>query len=201
MNTMLDVPDRLRPEFTRQLYRRSLVSFYLRADAILHPGRKFIMAPYVDAICHAVEKVFSGETPQLIINVPPRHGKSEMVSVAAVAWMLGIDPSLKIMNISYGYDLLNKVSKLTRAIIGHPDYQKIFPGTRIAKGQDTSALFVTTQGGERRSVSESGPATGHGANIHIIDDLHKADEALTERGRGRLSPSSKTHCRHVLKIH
>ncbi len=166
-----------------ELCRRSLLAFHMRAFAIGHPDQRLVMAPYIDAMCHQLERVHQGECKRLIVTVPPRHGKSEMASVSFPAWALGHDPSLKFMIVSYGLELSRLHAEKARTLVGDARYQRLFPGTHVPRGKDKSHVFGTTAGGEWRAISTGGAVTGFGANILIIDDLHKADEALTPLGR------------------
>ncbi len=163
--------------------RQSLLPFIIRAFHMRNPARAFHMAPYIDAICHALERFYRGECRHLIITVPPRHGKSDIASIAFPAWALGQDRSLKIMVASYGLELSGEYVDNTRALVGMTAYRRMFPKVRIRRGRDKSHVFGTDAGGGYRAVSVRGPVTGFGAGIIIVDDLHKADEALTPNGR------------------
>ena len=87
------------------LQQEHLFPFVWGAFELLHPGQRFVPAWHVEAMCHALEKVATGQTKRLITTVPPRHGKSICAAVALPAWMLGHEPGLKIMVASYGGDL------------------------------------------------------------------------------------------------
>ncbi len=163
--------------------RQSLLPFVMRAFGMRHPGGRFHMAPYIDAICHQLERLYRGDCKQLIITVPPRHGKSEIASIGFPAWALGLDPGLRFMVASYGHELSDDHLEKTRELLSHNSYHRLFPGTRIQRGKDTTRVFGTAAGGGYRAVSTRGAVTGFGANIIIIDDLHKADEALTPERR------------------
>jgi len=163
--------------------RRSLLPFVVRAFAMRHPGGSFRMAPYIDAICYALERLYRGECRHLIITVPPRHGKSDIASIAFPAWALGRDPSLNIMVASYGLELSGEYVDKTRTLVGHPSYRNMFRNVQIQRGRDNRQVFGTRAGGSYRAVSVKGAVTGFGGDIIIVDDLHKADEALTPNGR------------------
>lgn len=166
-----------------ELCRRSLLAFALQAFGITHDGQTMKLAPYIDAMCHRLQQLYTGRIKRLIITVPPRHGKSELSSMAFPAWCLGHDPTLKFMIVSYGLDLSRAQLNGARKLLASPRYQEIFPGTRVQTGKDRAHLFTTTAGGDYRAISTGGSVTGFGTNIMVIDDLHKADEALTPVGR------------------
>ena len=176
------LPDHLAAAAADELCRRSLLAFSMRAFEITH-GRTMQMAPYIDAITHRLQQLYTGETRRLIITVPPRHGKSELSSMAFPAWCLGHDPSAKFMVVSYGMELSGAQIAGARTLLGDPRYQRIFPKTGVRHGKDKSHVFDTTAGGSCRAISTGGAVTGFGTRFMIIDDLHKADEALTPTGR------------------
>lgn len=176
------LPDHLAAAAADELCRRSLLAFSMQSFEITH-GRTMQMAPYIDAITHRLQQLYTGETRRLIITVPPRHGKSELASMAFPAWGLGHDPSAKFMVVSYGMELSGAQVAGARTLLADPRYQRIFPNTRVKHGKDKSHVFETTGGGSCRAVSTGGAVTGFGTRFMIIDDLHKADEALTPTGR------------------
>jgi predicted phage terminase large subunit-like protein len=165
-----------------EMHRRSLYSCYQLVFEIIN-GYPPKPAPYLDAIAHQLERVFRGETRRLINTMPPRHGKSEMTSVAFVAWVLGHAPSTKFMLCSYGLDLSRTNLAKVRQVLEDPRYQAIFPNVHIDPRERRRNAFATTAGGAVMAVSTGGSVTGFGTHIMIIDDLHKADEALTPVGR------------------
>ena len=99
------------------IYRQSLFAFLSRAFRELNPGTKLIYGHYLRAMCYALERVHSGETKRLIIALPPRHLKSELVSVAFPAWVLGKDPTQRIFCASYNMDLARTFSLKSRMLM------------------------------------------------------------------------------------
>jgi predicted phage terminase large subunit-like protein len=159
--------------------RRSEFAFFLmKVFETLHPGAPPLeLAWYIRAMCHALDEVRASRKRRLVITVPPRHLKSITASVAYVAWLLGHDPSKKIMVASYSQQLARLHSNQTRRILESAWYRSDFPGTRIIAGGNRALEFETTAGGFRKAVSVSGSTTGFGANLIILDDCMKADEA------------------------
>lgn len=127
--------------------------------------------------------VSNSDTNRLVINLPPRSLKTKIVSIAYTAWLLGHNPKLKIMCISYGDDLAKDFSFNTRQIMQSDWYKKTFPKTRLKKGRQQDDFFETTQNGFRKATSLSGSLTGYGADIIIIDDPQKAQEILSDKTR------------------
>ena len=127
---------------------------------------------------------FNGKVNRLIFKQPPRSLKSISVSVAFVAWLLGHDPTRRIIVVSYSAELAAELHRQFRMVVISAWYQKLFPHMRLAK--DTTLEAVTTEGGSRYATSIEGSLTGRGANLIIIDDPHKAEEALSEKSRNQV---------------
>lgn len=168
--------------FLNETARRSLLAFHHITFEIIN-GFPLKPASYIDATAHQLERILRGENRRLINTMPPRHGKSELSSISFVAWALGHIPSAKFMLCSYGLELSRENLRKVRQIMEDPRYQELFPHTRIDRRERRRNVFATTDGGEVRAVSTGGAVTGFGTHFLIIDDLHKADEALTPTGR------------------
>jgi predicted phage terminase large subunit-like protein len=119
---------------------------------------------------------------RLLISVPPRHLKSHLASVAFPAWCLGHDPSAQIVCASYAQDLADKLSRDCRRIVTSDRYQRIFL-TRLSPRHQAVPEFETTAQGCRVATSVGGVLTGRGADIIIIDDPLKPEEALSQAQR------------------
>jgi hypothetical protein len=158
--------------------------FLMKVFETLHPGEPPLKLPwYLYSMCHALTEVRAGRKRRLVITVPPRHLKSITASVAFVAWLLGHDPSLKIMVASYSHDLARLHSNLTRIVMETSWYKSDFPRTRISDRGNRALELETSAGGVRKAVSVGGSITGFGADIIIVDDCMKADEARSQAVR------------------
>jgi hypothetical protein len=113
------------------LQSKFLFFFVWRAFGHLHPAQEFGPRWHIRAICHALMKVAVGETRRLLITVPPRYGKSVCAWVALPAWMLGINPALKIIVASHGGDLATKPSRDFRDVLNSDWYRALFSTSRI----------------------------------------------------------------------
>jgi predicted phage terminase large subunit-like protein len=162
--------------------RRSyLVLYLMKVFETLHPGDPpLVLAWYLHGICHALDEVYHGAGGRLVITVPPRHLKSETTAVAFVSWILGHNPQMKIMVASYSQDLARLHANLTRRVMESTWYQGLFPATRISARGNRALEIETTAGGVRKAVSVGGSVTGFGADIIIVDDCMKADEARSQ---------------------
>jgi hypothetical protein len=109
----------------------------------------------------------------LLITIPPRHLKSICTSVAFPAWMLGHDPTRRIICASYSNDLATKHARDCRAVMEADWYQRVFPGSRLDPEKNAELEFATTRRGFRYATSVGGTLTGRGINLIIIDDPMK----------------------------
>src|SRR5580693_6534830 len=160
------------------LLRSDFVAFLQRSFDELNPETEYCHNWHVDVIAQELEKCRRGESPRLIINVPPRSLKSHCASVAFPAWLLGHNPAEQIITVSYGQDLADKHARDCRTLMASRWYQHAF-ATRLASSRPAVSDFRTTQNGFRLSVSVGGAAIGRGSEFIIIDDPLKPDEALS----------------------
>ena len=115
--------------------------------------------------------------------MPPRCLKSISGSVAFPAWLLGRDPSRRIVAVSYAEGLAEKHARDSLRVLEAPWYREVFPATRIARGRAARLDFETSRGGGRFSTTVGGTLTGRGGDIILIDDPHKPDEVGSEARR------------------
>ena len=163
------------------ILRADLTSFIERSFYELHPNARLDLAPHIEVVATKLEQVRRGEIKRLIINLPPRHLKSHCVSVAFVAWLLGHDPATHVICASYGQDLANDLAAACRRVMRSSFYQRLFGS--VLDGRQSVDDFETIKGGRRLATSVGGVLTGRGADVIILDDPQKADEALSETSR------------------
>ncbi len=166
------------------LLRSDLRFFIWKSFQTILPGTPYLPNWHVAAIVHQLMRVQAGDTSRLLINLPPRSLKSLCVSVAYVAWLLGHDPTRRVIVVSYSNELAAELHRQFRMIIDAPWYRATFPAMRPAK--DSGAELVTTAGGSRYATSVGGTLTGRGADLIIVDDPLKAEEAMSEPARRRV---------------
>jgi predicted phage terminase large subunit-like protein len=170
-------------EVFRVFLRTDLYAFVQKVFGTVEPGKTFSRNLGTEAITHALDKIVKGEIRRLIINIPPRNLKSICASVALPAFLLGRDPTKKIICVSYSDDLATKFSNDCRAVMRADWYRKTFPRTRIDRAKDTETEVRTTKRGYRLATSVGGTLTGRGGDLIIIDDPIKPDEAQSEAVR------------------
>src|SRR5271170_666180 len=161
------------------LLRRDFAGFAQRAFHLLYPRTEFQMNWHIRVIAARLAAVRDGHIRRLAVNLPPRHLKSLLASIAFPAWILGHEPSAQILCVSYAQDLADKWSRDCRHIVLSPWYQALFP-TRLARSPQAMAEFETTAKGCRIATSVGGVLTGRGADPIVIDDPLKPEEALSD---------------------
>ena len=164
------------------LLRRDFGTFAGRCFRDLNPQAELAVNWHLDVIADKLTAVREGRIRRLIINLPPRHLKSLMASIAFPAWCLGHDPTVPILCVSYAQDLADKLARDCRGIMMSPWYRRIFP-TRLAPHRQAVQEFITTRQGYRLATSTGGVLTGRGADIILIDDPLKPEEALSDTQR------------------
>lgn len=160
---------------TRELSQRRLVFFIKRLFPQYNPGWVH------NDICRRLEKfmhdVELGLSPRLVLNVPPRHGKSAIASDYFPSWVLGHHPEWDIISTSYALQLSADFSKNIRARIKDDAvYKAIFPKVKLTADSQAVEAWRTTAGGHYVAAGAGGPILGKGAHVFIIDDPHKNDE-------------------------
>ncbi len=169
-------------ELTHTHFRHFIGRTLLTAD----PAARFQNNWHIDLIAEHLEAARRGEITRLIINMPPRALKSQCVSIAWPAWILGHAPSSRIMAASYSAALSIRHSLDCRQVITSPWYQRLFPQTKLTRDQNEKHKFMTTARGFRFATSVGGTATGEGGNFLIIDDPMSAGKAMNAAARANV---------------
>ena len=165
------------------ILRTNFSSFIHKAFTTISPTTQYLRNWHIDLISEKLTNLKQNKTTRLIINMPPRNLKSICINVAWPAWLLGHDPSTKIMTACYSQALSNKHSQDCRLIINSSWYQQIFPSTKIARGENQKSKFVTTERGFRFATSTGGTATGEGGDFLIIDDPQNPNKINSKKYR------------------
>ena len=173
--------------FLESICRDDFPSFLMKCFNTLRPGATFLSTWHVYAIAYHLELVRLGQIRRLIINAPPRTLKSFMSSVAFPAFVLGHDPTKRIIAVSYGSELANALHNEFRTIMRALWYQRLFPSTQISQLKNTECELATTQNGFRLATSIDGTLTGRGGDLVVIDDPLKASDVLSDSKRDRVN--------------
>ena len=137
----------------------------------------FIHGRHHEIMAEAFERVASGELKRLIINMPPRHTKSEFASYLFPAWFLGRYPNKKIIQTAHTAELSVGFGRKVRNLIQSEDYQKIFKGVALSADSKAAGRWNTNKGGEYFAIGVGGAVTGKGADVLVIDDPHSEQDA------------------------
>ena len=172
--------------------RTSLYDFVRWMYCAQH-NKAIIPAPHHALICSALERTIRGKTKRLIINIPPRSGKTLLVSQLFPAFWMGLNPANNFILTSYSKTLASNNTYAIREIMRHEAYQWLWRDTQPTIREDSQARdeFMTAAGGVVYGVGSGGTITGKGAGrmgttpagAIIIDDIAKPDEALSETMR------------------
>ena len=117
---------------------------------------------------------------RLIVNMPPRHTKSEFASVYFPAWMMGRNPKMKLMQVSHNTELATRFGSKVRNLLASPEYSQIFGDVRLREDAKAKGKWETNHGGEYFAAGVGGAITGRGADLLIIDDPHTEQDSLSE---------------------
>lgn len=140
---------------------------------------------HIDALLWHGLQVIDGAMRRSIVNAPPRSLKSIIFSSVMPAFMLGQDPGAKIICLSHGQDLADKLARDTLRLMREPFYAELFPDTRLSKF--AAENLETTAGGFRLATSMQGGVTGRGGDMIIVDDPMRAGDSHSETVRPRLN--------------
>jgi predicted phage terminase large subunit-like protein len=145
-----------------------------------HVYENFIEGEHHRIIAEKLERVARGELKRLIINMPPRHSKSEFASFLMPAWFLGRNPKLKIIQATHNTELAVRFGRKVRDLIDDPAYKEIFPSTNLKEDNKGAGKWGTDKGGEYFAAGVGAAVTGRGADLFIIDDPHSEQDAMSE---------------------
>ncbi len=137
----------------------------------------FISGKHHSIMADAFERVANGDLKRLIINMPPRHTKSEFASYLFPAWFLGRYPEKKIIQTAHTAELAVGFGRKVRNLINQTDFQQVFPGISLSSDSKAAGRWNTNKRGDYFAIGVGGAVTGKGADVLIIDDPHSEQEA------------------------
>jgi hypothetical protein len=167
------------------MLRADFPTFVAAAMAELEPGTPYTENWHVPLLCDRLERVRLGEERRLMINLPPRSLKTMIASIAFPAWVLGHDPSRRIMCVTYSRDVAKAQAQLFQKLFEAPWFRRVFPNCRAVR--HTSLMdWQTRDGGGRLATSIEGSMLGRGADIIVIDDPNKGQEIHSQVAREKV---------------
>ena len=142
---------------------------------------EFISGEHHAKMAKAFDDIASGKLKRLIINMPPRHTKSEFASHLFPAYLLGKNPKLKIIEATHTADLAINFGRKVRDLIDSEDYNQLFPETELKADSRSAGKWLTNKGGEYYAAGTGGALAGRGADLFIIDDPHSEQDAMSDK--------------------
>jgi predicted phage terminase large subunit-like protein len=145
----------------------------------VYPGYK--IGPHHEKLARIFEDVAAGKKKRVVVNIAPRHGKSELISYLAPAWFLGKYPQKKVIMASHTADLAVNFGRRVRNLVGSDNYKDIFPQVELQADSKSASRWGTNFQGEYFAIGVGGALAGRGADLFIIDDPHSEQDAKTGR--------------------
>ena len=140
---------------------------------------EFINGRHHKIMAEKFNRIANGELKRLIVNMPPRHTKSEFGSYLLPSWLMGKNPKLKIMQTTHTAELAFRFGRKVRNLMNSAEYTKVFPGVELRADSQAAGRWETSKGGEYFAAGVGGAVTGRGADLLIIDDPHSEQDALS----------------------
>lgn len=162
-------------EMTKELGAKSFLDFVQH----VYPGYK--VGPHHERLARIFEDIANGKKKRVIVNIAPRHGKSELISYLAPAWFLGKYPQKKVIMASHTADLAVNFGRRVRNLVGSEAYKDIFPQVELQSDSKSASRWGTNFNGEYFAIGVGGALAGRGADLFIIDDPHSEQEAKQGR--------------------
>lgn len=189
----------------RQCKQDSLIEF------CKHMQKDYKVGAHHKRLASLLEDIEQGKRDRICVSVPPRHGKSQLVSIYYAAWYLGRNPGHKVMLVSHTTDLAVDFGRKIRNLIDTPEYAEVFPDVGLSSDSKSAGRWNTSHGGEFFAAGVGAALAGRGAHLLLVDDPHseqdilngnfevftKAYEWFTFGARTRLMPGGKVaivHC-------
>lgn len=178
---------RLRLAAVKVLCERSLRDFVRHAWHVLEPATPLLPGWHIDAICEHLEAQTRGQLKRLVVNMPPRHGKSLLVTVFWPAWEWATRPATQWIFSSYAQTLSTRDSRKCRRLILSPWYRALWGGRyQLTSDQNAKLRFENSSTGVRLATSVGATGTGEGGDRIVVDDPHKRGDVDSPTKRGRV---------------
>ena len=162
----------------REFQEKSTSTFM---DFVVTIWKEFISGDHHVKMAKAFDDIANGKLNRLIINMPPRHTKSEFASHLFPAYLLGKNPKLKIIEATHTSDLAVNFGRKVRDLIDGDEYHELFPDTELKSDSRSAGKWLTNKGGEYYAAGIGGALAGRGADLFIIDDPHSEQDAMSDK--------------------
>lgn len=184
INNLQKLPDREKAELSKLLDEISMREKRSAAQGGLldfvkavYPGYK--VGAHHRRLANLLEQAIHGDKKRIIINIAPRHGKSELASYLFPAWFLGHHPDKKIIMATHTADLSVSFGRRVRDLVNSEDYRTVFPNVHLNQDAKAAGQWNTSVGGQYYAAGVGGALAGRGADVFVIDDPHSEQEAKT----------------------
>lgn len=167
-------------EYRKALERERAEASFMAYIKMMWPG--FVGGRHHAIMAKKFEAIANGTLKRLIINMPPRHTKSEFASYLLPSWFLGRFPNKKIIQCSNTADLAVGFGRKVRNLVDSEQYATVFPNVSLRQDSKAAGRWATNQNGEYFAIGVGGTVTGKGADLLIIDDPHSEQEAALASG-------------------
>jgi len=147
----------------------------------LHVYPDYKVGKHHERLAHIFEEVAAGKKKRVVVNIAPRHGKSELISYLAPAWFLGKYPQKKVIMASHTADLAVNFGRRVRNLVSSDAYKDIFPNVELQADSKSASRWGTNFNGEYFAIGVGGALAGRGADLFIIDDPHSEQDAKQGR--------------------
>lgn len=151
-------------------------------DFIKHVYPDYKVGEHHARLAKLFEEIANGKRKRVIVNIAPRHGKSELISYLAPAWFLGKHPAKKVIMASHTADLAVNFGRRVRNLVGSEQYKDIFPDISLQADSKSASRWGTNYNGEYFAIGVGGALAGRGADLFIIDDPHSEQDAKLGKG-------------------
>src|SRR5210317_2460105 len=147
---------------------------------VRHVWPDFVSGYHHKKIAKKFEDIRDGKIKRLIVNMPPRHTKSEFASFLFPAWLMGHKPQTKIIQTTHTAELSYRFGRKVRNLMDSEEYRSVFSEVRLSQDSKAAGRWETNYGGEYFGAGVGGAITGRGADLLIIDDPHSEQDALSQ---------------------
>ncbi len=168
-----EIVTRLEDLNNRDTYQTQFIDF------VKHVWPAFIEGKHHKIYAEKLQNVADGKSNRLIVNMPPRHTKSEFASYLFPSWLMGRKPTSKIIQATHTSELAVGFGRKVKNLIDSPEFADIFPGVSLASDAKASGRWSTNKGGEYYAVGVGGALAGRGADLLIIDDPVSEQDAMS----------------------
>jgi predicted phage terminase large subunit-like protein len=150
-------------------------------DFVKHVYPDYKVGPHHEKLARIFEEIAAGKKKRVVVNIAPRHGKSELISYLAPAWFLGKYPHKKVIMASHTADLAVNFGRRVRNLVSSDSYKDIFPAVELQADSKSASRWGTNFNGEYFAIGVGGALAGRGADLFIIDDPHSEQDAKQGR--------------------